>query len=616
MRIFRFEPKTPSFSFSPHTSSPSVSSSTATPSTSTDESIDAAEALILKWNPETSAYARVTSLFYYDKTEAMHYIHCVNHLHKTMHSLLEQNPSSRKLIHAQNLMQMAMKRLQKEFYQILSTNRAHLDPESISTRSSRTSFCSNSYDDATPEEDVHEAGDSLSEVERVSSEAMADLKSIADCMVANGYAKECVLVYTTMRKSIIDEGIYRLNVEELSSSKVNKMDWEVLELKIKSWLEAVKISVRTLFAGERILCDHVFGASHSIREACFSEISRNGATILFGFPELVDKTKKSPPEKIFRLIDMYAAIAALWPEIESIFSFDSTAAMKSQASALLLRLAESVRTIISEFETVIQKDSSKSPASFGGVHSLTTQVMNHLSILADYSNVLSEIFLDVPPPPNTPLPEPYLYSPESNDPTATAFSVRMEWLILVLLCKIDSKSRHCRDVSFSYLFLANNLRHVVAKVRRSNLHYVLGDDWVLKHEAKVKRLIANYKRVAWDNVLSTLPENPAAVTSPAEARVVFGNFSFEFESAYRKQNTCIVPEDEFREEIKASIARKITPIYREVYETHRIVVGSVREMREYVTFTPKDVENYLLNLFLERANSGTGGNNSFFVRKK
>ncbi|KHN05940.1 Exocyst complex component 7 [Glycine soja] len=619
MRFICFEPKTQSFSFSRHT--PPTSSSS--PSTSTKESFEEAETLILKWNPETSAYGRVTSLFYNDKAEAMHYIHCVNMLQKTMHSLISQNASSQKLILAHNLMQMAMKTLQKEFYQILSMNRAHLDPESVSTRSSttstRTSFCSDSYDDATAEEDVRQSGDCISEVERVSSEAMADLKSIADCMISNGYAKECISVYTTMRKSIVDEGIYRLNVEEFSSSKVNKMHWDVLELKIKSWLEAVKIAVRTLFAGERILCDHVFGASQSISEACFAEISRSGANLLFGFPELVAKTKKSPPEKIFRMIDMYAAIAGMWSEIESIFSLDSTTAVKSQAYGLLLGLSESVRTSLSDFATAIQKDSSKSTANFAGVHSLTVQVMNHLTTLADYSNVLSEIFFDVPPPPRSPLPESYLYSPESDNTTTTEteFSVQMARLILILLCKIDGKSRYYKEVSLSYLFLANNLRHILAKVRASNLHYVLGDDWVLNHDAKVKRLTANYERVAWGKVLSSLPENPTAEMSAAEARVMFGNFNFEFEKAYRRENTFTVPEQEFREEMKASLVRKITPIYREAYETHRIVMGTVREIREYVTFAPEDVENYMMNLFSEgRASSGSGGNKSCFVKCK
>ncbi|KAK7284236.1 hypothetical protein RJT34_18978 [Clitoria ternatea] len=619
MRNLCFNPKTASFSIArnSHSSPASISSGAKPPRLSfsdmdEDSCIEEAEALILKWNSDTSAYAQVTSLFYEDKTEAKQYINCVNQLQKTMHSLLSQNPSSGKLVLAHNLMQLAMKRLTKEFYQILSMNRAHLDPESVSARSSRASVHSSTsdFDDdfAVEDDDVRTAGDSISEVEQVSSVAMADLRLIAECMVSSGYAKECVSVYIIIRKSIIDEGIYRLGVEKLSSSRVNKMDWEVVDLKIKSWLEAMRISVRTLFNGERILCDHVFSSSDSIRESCFAEISRDGASLLFGFPELVAKAKKSPPENLFRVLDMYSVVSELWPEIESIFSSDYTSAIRSQVHASLQRLTESAQILLTEFESSIQKDSSKSPVNGGGVHSLTVQTMNYLSNLADYSNALSDIFPRadwLPPAKASSLPESYLYSPESDYSASTpAMTARVAWLILILLCKLDGKAKHCKDVSLSYLFLANNLWYAVARVRSSNLQYVLGDDWIAKHEAKAKRFVANYEKVAWGEVVSSLPENPNA----AEARVVFENFNLEFEVAYRKQNSFVVADRELRDEIKSSIARSIVPRYREWYNAVLATVGSVRDMTVtagYVTFTPEDVENYLANLFFFRtASSG------------
>ena len=612
MRSIFFHPKAPSFSIGPHSSS-STSSASTTPRMSFSESsidlcIEEAQALILKWNPETSTYANVTSIFYDDKNEAMHYIKCVNRLHRTMHFLVSENASSEKIILAQKLMQMAMKRLQKEFYQILSMNRAHLDPESVSTTSSRTSLRSSTSDfddDGAIEEEVQAAGDSISEVEEVSSIAMADLRSIAECMISSGYGKECVNVYNVVRKSIIDEGVYRLGVEKMSSSQINKMDWEVLDLRIKSWLEAVKISVRTLFNGERILCDHVFRASESIRESCFKEICRDGATILFGFPELVAKTNKSPPEKMFRVLDMYSAISGLWPEIESIFSFESTSSIRSQALTSLTRLIESVRMMLAEFESTVQKDSSKSMASGGGVHSLTVQSMNYLTLLADYSNILSDILADWPPPPKSSLPESFLDSPVLDDSSAPAFSVLIAWLVLVLLCKLDGKAKYYKNVALSYLFLANNLRHVITKVRTSNLQFVLGDEWIAKHEAKVQRFIATYENIGWGGVLSSLPENPKAVISPAEAKVIFQNFNLRFEEAIRKQHSFVAPDPIIRDDIKGSIARKLVPIYREFYNTHRITAGSTREMGTYVVFTPEDIENYVVNLFFAGSSSGS-----------
>ncbi|KAF2288768.1 hypothetical protein GH714_012400 [Hevea brasiliensis] len=165
MRSICFHPKTPSFSTSPRSSPSRASLSTPRRSFSEsimEQTIEAASNVIMKWNPETSTFARVTSLFYENKREAMQFLKCVTDLQKAMHLLVSDGSSH---------------------------------------------------------------GDSISEVEQVSSIAMADLRSIAECMISSGYAKECVNVYKIIRKSIIDEGIYRLGVERMSPSQINKMDW-------------------------------------------------------------------------------------------------------------------------------------------------------------------------------------------------------------------------------------------------------------------------------------------------------------------------------------------------------------------------------------------------------
>lgn len=604
MRSLCFNSKTPSFSISRH-SSP-ARTSVSTPShrsfsdTMIDQSIDAAAAIVMKWNAESSSYARVTSLFYENKREAHQFIKCVNDLQKAMHSLVTEDSSSERLVYAQSLMQIAMKRLQKEFYQILSMNRAHLDPESVSARSSRASARSSTsdYDDdsGATDDEIRAAGDSITEVEQVSSMAMADLRSIAECMISAGYAKECINIYKIIRKSIIDEGIYKLGVERLSSSQINKMDWEVIELRIKNWLEAVKISIRSLFTGERILCDHVFASSDSIRESCFADIAKEGALLLFGFPEFIAKSKKYP-EKIFRVLDMYTAISENWPEIESIFAFESTAVVRSQAITSLIRLTDSVVSMLLDFESTIQKDSSKSPVHGGGVHPLTITTMNYLSLLADYSNILVDIFNTWSQPEKSSLPESYFDSPDADDSPSPAISLRLAWIVLALLCKLDGKAKQYKGVSLSYLFLANNLQHVVFKVRTSNLQYLLGDEWIAKHEAKVEKFAAKHEQLAWDKVFSSLPENPMAVMSPDQAKLVFRDFNLSFQEAYRKQRSSVVPDTKLREEIKLSLGRKIEAVYRQFYDTHRLTLGDERHARVFVKYAPEDVGNYLSGLF-------------------
>ncbi|KAL1541259.1 exocyst complex component EXO70H1-like [Salvia divinorum] len=612
MRSLCFSPKHSSSSTFSHSPSPSrFGFSPSRPSFSDsamDRTLDLADPIINKWNPETTTFARVTSLFYENRREARDFIKTVNNLQRAMHFFVMENSSSDKLARAQNLMQIAMKRLQKEFYQILSMNRAHLDPESVSTRSSRTSIASSSSynDDDVDEEAEAEAADgSISEVEDASMAAMSDLRLIAECMISSGYAKECLKIYKIIRKSIVDEGIYKLDVEKLSSSQIHKMDWEVLDLRIKNWLSAVRTAVQTLFNGERILCDEVFASFDSIRESCFHEIAKEGAMLLFAFPENVAKHGKKSPEKVFRVVDMYTGIANHWPEIESIFSFESTTAIKSQALTSLVKLGEFVRAALDEFESAIQKESSKSPVAGAGIHFLTIEAMDYLSNLADYSNVLADILANSPPSAKKNLPETYFGFSDSEELPAPAISVKMAWLILVLLCKLDTKAKYYKDAALAYLFLANNLQYVVVKVQTSNLKYLLGDEWVTKHEGNVKQFAANYQRLGWGHVMDSLPTDPTAV-APEKVAEIFKKFNSAFDQANRKQALCVVHDQKLRDLIKVSIARKIVGLYREFYNANREKITGERYSASVVRYAPEDVGHHLSDLFF-----GAGSSSSF-----
>ncbi|MCL7027560.1 hypothetical protein MKW94_015973 [Papaver nudicaule] len=580
------------------------------------ETISKADKMINKWNQETSSYAKVTSLFYESRKEARDYINCVNDLQRAMHFLVTENPSSEKLVHSQQLMQVSMQRLQKEFYQILSANRDHFDPESISTCSSLTSRSSLSdyeeeYDNGS-EDEIQEVGTSINEVERVSVLAMSDLKSISDCMVSSGYGKECVKIYKLIRKSIIDEGLYRLGIEKMTSQKIQRLDWEIIEIKLESWLKSVKIAVTTLFSGERILCDQVFYSSDSIRESCFTEISKEGAMNLFSFPELFLKSKKSP-DKIFRVLDLYHSVSEIWPEIESIFSFGSTSCIRSQALSSLLALGDSVRTMLSEFETTVQKDSSKVPVSGGGIHPLTEYGMSFISRLSDYSVILSSLFEDWPLSVQTRLPESYFSPPDPNDSPISAISTRFAWLILVLLCKLDGKAELYKDVSLSYLFLTNNLHFIVPKVRNSNLSFLLGEDWISKHEMKVRQYASNYERLGWDKVLSVLsPVNSMGNASQDEMKNLLKKFSLAFEEVYRTQSSWIVPDSKLRNEIKVSICSKLLPLYRSLFDKYCVTLqGEQRVLgASSVKFSPDDLGNYLSDLFYGTVSSTNVSSNT------
>ncbi|KAK3023302.1 hypothetical protein RJ639_043652 [Escallonia herrerae] len=591
--VSRFPPPTPLHAFS---------------ESMMEENIENAASIITKWDPTGSTYVKFLSLFQENRREAKEFIKCVKDLRRAMHFLLSESSGSGKLVLPQNLMQTAMKRLEKEFYQILSANRQYLDPESVSSRSSRMSVSlsstSDDDNDANSDNEVLKAGDSITDVERLSVIAVSDLRLIADSMISSGYGGEAVKIYKIIRKSIVDEGLYRLGFDSCTSSQINKMSSDVLDHKLKNWMNAIKIAVKTLFHGERFLCDQVFSTSETIRESCFRDVTKEGATNLFKFPELIAKSKRSP-DKIFRLMDLYETISDLWLEIELIFSYDSVSIVRLEALSSLHKLGDSVQMILSDFESSVQKDPLKPPTTGGGIHPLTNSVMTYISYLANYSGVLTNIIGDSPLQGQSPFPESYLDTPNIDESPMPAVSVRLAWIILVLLCKLDGKAELYNDTALSYLFIANNLHFIVEKVRTTNLKFLLGEEWISKHERKVKQYVATYESLAWTKVFSCLPKNSAEEMSPEMVKGCFMQFNATFEEVYRKQTSWVVVDGKLRDEIKVSIAKKLVPVYREFYDTHLVQLSGEKNLEVLLRFAPDNLGNYLSDLFHGTSISGS-----------
>ncbi|WOL14857.1 hypothetical protein Cni_G23638 [Canna indica] len=579
-----------------------------------EDHVAAAEAIVVKWDPDASSHAkRASSLFHDDRAEARDFLAAVRDLQCAMLFFVSGggavSSSHATIVRAQTLMQAAMRRLEKEFYQILAANRDFFEPESVSARSCSRFSASDEGDD---DEVGGGAEDSAGEIERAGAMAMADLRAIAETMIAAGYGKECVKVYKVLRKSVVDEGLYRLGFAQLSASQVHKLDWAVLEIKIRSWLRTSRVAVATLFSRERILMDHVFGSSDSIREAVFADIAGETALQFLRFPESVAKSKRST-EKLVRFLDLREAISEILLEVESVFSFESTAAVREQAVATLAKLAEAVRATIADFEAALQKEHSKSLVPGGRVHPLTRDAMNCIATLADYETTLAEVFADFPLPTPNYLPG-FLFgtsntaaqpsSPASSLSSSSSFSsssstdnsrrtkvtALLAGLLLVLLCKLDAKARAYRDAGLSYLFLANNLQYIVSRVQSCRLREVLGEEWAARHAAKARQHAAAYERVAWAKVAA---EIPVGKVGAGEARERMLAFSTGLEEACAAQAGWVVADEGMREEVRASVRGMVLPAYRSFYKRWR----AVPEFEACARFSPEEVEGRLGELF-------------------
>ncbi|KAJ6374497.1 hypothetical protein OIU78_030079 [Salix suchowensis] len=296
-----------------------------TDSDSQSSVLDAAEKIILRSD------SGISSAVPWDDSpvEVKEYLSAVDEILDLLDNLSVE-ADSEVLDRAETAVQVAMSRLEDEFRQILMSNKVPLESEKLygSIRGFSPSFASTEGEideEFTSFEEVetesvrsHERGASLGNdlfVDLINSEAVANLTDIADRMIRSGYEKECVQVYSSVRRDALDECLATLGVEKLSIEEVQKIEWKSLNEKMKKWVQAVKIGVRLLLRGERRLCDVIFYGSDSAREVCFNETAKGCLRQLFNFAEAVSIGRRSP-EKLFRILDMYDALSNVFPYLE------------------------------------------------------------------------------------------------------------------------------------------------------------------------------------------------------------------------------------------------------------------------------------------------------------
>jgi exocyst complex protein 7 len=557
-----------------------------------ESNLASADRIISFWESNSAK----AMLFQSSRKEANEYLTAVDGLRHLMENMVLMHSSSAKMVRAQRLMEMSMARLEKEFHRILSANvKPTIAPDDSNSNHG-------SSDDGSTDEDVSSSGhrrsrnsnaEEICEIDMMPLDAVLDLRSIAKRMVSGGYGSECVRIYGQTRKSVIKECLNRIGVERLSTSDVQKMEWEILDFKIKNWIRSVRIGVRILMASEKRLCDEIFSGLNNVRDSCFAEVVKGPTTKLLAFGESVAMSKKSS-ERLFRVLDMYETLWDLMPDIDTVYCQDSCASVRTQASTIFVRLRDSALGIMTTFENAIQAENSKTPVPGGTIHPLTGYVMNYLSFLSDYKetlmNMMASATIDG--------------QDDDLDSRASALSTRLGWIIINLQCNLDLKSNLYKDVALSNLFLMNNLHYIVNKVKGSKLLGLLGYGWLRQNQSEVREYAKNYERAAWMKAFNCLRDEgihvSGGISSGVSQRALkdrFKGFNCAIEEVLRKHSAWMVPDVQLQEELRISVAEKMIPTYRSVLGRLRKSSESGRHSQIYIKYTPGELEALLLDLF-------------------
>ncbi|ONI15336.1 hypothetical protein PRUPE_3G038000 [Prunus persica] len=601
--------------------------------------LDAAERIILLWDSTASEEARERMIFEGHRDEVDRYLQAVDEIQRSMSSAsLVSVDDQAKLNSA---IQIAMARLEDEFRNILLNHTSPIEPDSLTSTdpSSSTHSCSadsvSEFEDYSAEDDsglttpkassasvgdadeLLQRGDSsntcsyrstssIRELDLIPSDAVVDLRNIAERMIAAGYLRECIQVYGGVRKSAVDSSFRRLGIEKLSIGDVQRLQWEQLEAKIRRWIRAAKACVRIVFASEKKLCEQIFnGIGTAIDDACFMETVKGPAIQLFNFAEAISISRRSP-EKLFKILDLHDALMDLMPDIESVFESKSSESIRIQAVEILSRLAEAARGILSEFENAVLREPSKVPVPGGTIHPLTRYVMNYISLISDYKQTLNELIVS----------KPSTGSRYSGDPTTpdmefaelegkSPLALHLIWIIVILQFNLDGKSKHYKDAAIAHLFMMNNVHYIVQKIKGSpELREMIGDDYLRKLTGKFRQAATSYQRATWVSVLYCLRDEGLHVSgsfssgvSKSALRERFKSFNAMFEEVHRTQATWLIPDSQLREELRISISEKLIPAYRSFLGRFRSHIESGRHPENYIKYSVEDLETAVLDFF-------------------
>ncbi|KAK2984496.1 hypothetical protein RJ640_014586 [Escallonia rubra] len=471
---------------------------------------------------------------------------------------------------ADNAMSSAMALLKREFENILNSDTAP-----------RYSTCSSSLSDSSSYE-LHDEDDM--DYDLPSPETISDLRSIAVRMNPGGYLGECVEVYSSARKALVNLYFNELGVKRLSTGDVRRMEWQLLDLEIKKWIRAVK-RVRIIFTKEWRLCEQVFQGlgNPGTDSTCFRMAVKDAATHFFDFAYAITNIRPSP-ERLFRTLDIHEALSDLLPYLDVLFSSTRI----QVAEVVIPRLSEVVREILQRYEDDLLLEVSPELAPGGAIHTLTIYAMKYVVWISNYEQTLTRL-IAIKPEIDWEIPTAELIKLEERTP----LELHLIWILEKLRFKLEDKSKHYANVSLANFFMMNNIQYVVGEILTCpKLRGMITNDFLTRLTKTVQQAATSYERATFEKVLSCLRLERLKVKglSKSAFKKRIKTFNSMFEEVHKTQVKWYVPDFQLRKDLRLSITQNVLSAYGSFTEQHSNVFGRLK-------YTPEDLEAACLELF-------------------
>lgn len=499
-------------------------------------------------------------------------------------------------------LQRAMSLLDEEFTALLKEcKHREIDSKSDRKASKQSSF--KTINESTDQNSgVPESSESDSakeeEFHSFAPDTVSNMKRIAGTMISAGYEKECCMSYSFLRQSSFKGILNKLGYESISIDDIQKMQWETLQTEIDKWISVVKKCSKSLFPGEWKLCDSVFTDHPFISHTLFSNLTRAVVIKLLNFANAVVLTKRSA-EKMFKLLDMYETIRDLVPAING-FPNNCRTELISEAEGAKSGIGEAIVGIFYDLESSIKSDNAKIPVPGGAVHPLTRYIMNYLKYACEYKETLEQVFEFLDPKIEDDRP-PRMDENDDASPRKSQLAIQIAKVMDLLDANLSMRSKLYRDASLRYIFLMNNGRYIVQKIRGSSgITELMGDRWCRKRSTNLRQYHKNYQRETWSKVLQCLSHEGLLVNGKVLKPILkerFKSFNAMFDEIHKTQSSWVVSDEQLQSELRISVSAVMIPAYRSFVGRFKQHFDPGRQSEKYIKYQPEDIESLIDDLF-------------------
>lgn len=486
---------------------------------------------------------------------------------------------------------IAMLRLEKEFCDVLHQYKQHVQPEYLAVSSRRKdivydeSFVSLD-DEVVAEASSHEDDEQISELynsDLLDPSVLPHIKAIANAMFACEYDQAFCEAFISVQREALDEYMATLEMERFSCVDVLKMEWEDLNGAMRKWTRVVKIITQVYLASEKQLCEQILGDFESSSSACFFEISKDTVLSLLNFGEAVT-LRSCQPEMLESFLSMYEVSTEILLDVDNLFPDETCSFLRMAFHELSKKLADHTTATFLKFKDKIASNESSRPFPGGGIHHLNRYVMNYLKLLPEYTDTLNSLLQNINVDDSIPEKTGQDVLPSTFSPMAR----HLRSIVTTLESNLERKAQLYADESLKSIFLMNNFRYMVQKVKGSELRHLFGDEWIRKHIARYQRDVTNYERSTWSSILSLLTDNDSVKILRERCRL----FSLAFDDVYKNQTRWSVPDPELRDDLHISTSVKVVQSYRGFLGRNAARIGE-----KHIRYSCEDIENLLLDLF-------------------